>query len=67
MMSTDALIAEWITIRTTLKRQTDQLKSGDQVRVPGLDAAQCTADIAARIKICLGEIEGLLKSYSSRG
>jgi hypothetical protein len=32
----------------------------------GINAAQAAADMTARLKTCLGEIEGLLKSYSSR-
>jgi len=67
MISTEDLIADWITIRMTLKRQLEHLRTGHELRVPGLDATQATADMAARLKTCLSEIEGLLKSYSSRG
>ena len=67
MISTEDLMADWITVRTTLKRQLTYLKSGHEVRVPGFDAAQATADMVARVESCLGEIERLLKTYSSRG
>jgi hypothetical protein len=59
MIPTEDLIADWITIRATLKRQLDQLKSAN-------GTAGVATETVARLKTCLSEIEALLRSNSSR-
>jgi hypothetical protein len=59
MILSKDLIADWIAIRATLKRQLDHLKSAD-------GAAGVATETVARLRTCLSEIEALLRSHLSR-
>lgn len=43
MTTTDNLVADWIGIRKTIKRQLDHLNDGHKMLAPGMDTAKATA------------------------
>src|SRR5258708_478287 len=63
----DHLVTDWIEIRTTIKRQLQHFKSGNKMRVRGVDEEAATAEGVERLESCLTNIETLLRHYPPEG
>jgi hypothetical protein len=59
MVTIDDLVANWIEMRATIKQQLEHFKSGNKMRVPGMDSEEATAEAVDRLEKCLAEIETL--------
>src|SRR5258708_20926047 len=66
MVTIDDLVANWIEMRATIKQQLEHFKSGNKMRVPGMDSEEATAEAVDRLEKCLAEIETLLRHYPAR-
>jgi hypothetical protein len=66
METTNDLVADWIGIRKTIKRQLDHLNDGHKMPAPGMDTAKATADVKERLHNRLDDIESLLRKYPSQ-
>ena len=67
MDNIDQLIADWIQVRATLKRQLKHFAEGNTVALSGQAGGQLTEDATERLHRCVTEIEVLIAHYSSRG
>jgi hypothetical protein len=66
MVTIDDLVANWIEMRATIKQQLEHFKSGNTMRVPGMDSREATAEAVDRLEKCLAEAETLLRHYPAR-
>jgi hypothetical protein len=66
MVTLDDLVANWIEMRATIKQQLEHFKSGNKMRVPGMDSEEATVEAVDRLEKCLAEIETLLRHYPAR-
>ena len=65
--SIDQLVADWIQVRATLKRQLKHFAEGNSLSLPNQVRGRLTEDATERLHRCVTEIEVLIAHYSSRG
>jgi hypothetical protein len=65
--SIEQLIADWIQVRSTLKRQLKLFEDGHTIVMPDRDSQEVTAEASERVHRVVTEIELLIAHYSSKG